>query len=346
MTGIQPSARRAAEREGEPLLRVRDLAKHFPVSSGTWFRRQVSAVRAVERVSFDVHRGETLALVGASGCGKSTVARTVLRLLEPSSGQVTFHGEDVVHASPSRLRALRRDMQIVFQEPFLSLNPRLTVHDIVSEPYRIYKVRPQGTVGDLLEMVGLSPEHAQRYPHEFSGGQRQRISIARAIALVPHLVFLDDPVSALDASVQAQLVNLLDDLQAGLGLTYVFITRDLSIVRHFADRVAVMYFGHIVEIADCDVLFAKPAHPYTQALISAIPVPDPARERQRQRIVLQGDVPSPSEPPSGCPFHPRCPKYATLRPADRLVCRHEMPELIGDHRAHAVACHYAGANGA
>jgi len=341
VTATHSEVRPAPERGGQPLLQVRNLVKHFPITSGVFFKHQVGTVRAVDDVSFEVYRGETLALVGESGCGKSTTARTVLRLLEPTSGEVTFQGEDVIGAAPNRMRALRREMQIVFQDPYASLNPRLTVSDIVSEPFRIHKVRPQGTVADLLETVGLSAEHARRYPHEFSGGQRQRIGIARAIALNPQLVFLDEPVSALDVSIQAQVVNLLEDLQRELSLTYVFIAHDLSVVRHLSDRVAVMYLGHIVEVADCDVLFEQPAHPYTQSLISAIPIPDPVRERQRQRIVLYGDVPSPSNPPSGCPFHPRCPKYATLRPTDQQVCRDEMPELIGEQTSHAVACHYA-----
>jgi peptide/nickel transport system ATP-binding protein len=341
VTVTQAEARPTPEREGPPLLQVRNLVKHFPITSGVFIKRQVGTVRAVEGVTFDVYRGETLALVGESGCGKSTTARTVLRLLEPTSGEITFAGEDVVGASDNRMRALRREMQIVFQDPYASLNPRLTVSDIVTEPFRIHKVRPQATIADLLEMVGLGAEHARRYPHEFSGGQRQRIGIARAIALNPQLVFLDEPVSALDVSIQAQVVNLLEDLQSGLGLTYVFIAHDLSVVRHLSDRVAVMYLGHIVEVADGDVLFEQPAHPYTQSLISAIPIPDPVRERQRQRIVLHGDVPSPSNPPSGCPFHPRCPKYAMLRPAEQEICRNEMPPLIGDQKRHAVACHYA-----
>jgi oligopeptide/dipeptide ABC transporter ATP-binding protein len=342
MTVTEPDLQPAAERpRQEPLLQVRDLVKHFPITSGLFIKRQVGAVRAVEGVSFDVYPGETLALVGESGCGKSTTARTVLRLIEPTSGEVRFRDEDVTKASTSRVRELRREMQIVFQDPYASLNPRLTVADIITEPFKIHKVREHARVDDLLERVGLRPEHAGRYPHEFSGGQRQRIGIARAIALNPALVFLDEPVSALDVSIQAQVVNLLEDIQDVLKLTYVFIAHDLSVVRHLSDRVAVMYLGHIVEIADRDVLFEQPAHPYTQALISAVPVPDPQKERERKRIVLRGDVPNPVNPPSGCPFHPRCQKHATLTEAEKVICREQMPPLLGDPNHHAVACHYA-----
>jgi oligopeptide/dipeptide ABC transporter ATP-binding protein len=344
VTVTQPEAQPTAGRTArEPLLQIRNLVKHFPITSGVFFRRQIGAVRAVEGVSFDVYPGETLSLVGESGCGKSTTARTALRLLEPTSGQVFFRDEDVTAASTGRLRELRREMQIVFQDPYASLNPRLTVSDIVTEPFKIHRVREHAPVEDLLERVGLAAEHARRYPHEFSGGQRQRIGIARAIALNPALVFLDEPVSALDVSIQAQVVNLLEDIQDVLKLTYVFIAHDLSVVRHLSDRVAVMYLGHIVEIADRNRLFEQPRHPYTQSIISAVPIPDPRKERERRRIVLRGDVPSPANPPSGCPFHPRCPKHASLTEPEKVICREQMPALLGDPTQHAVACHYAEA---
>jgi oligopeptide/dipeptide ABC transporter ATP-binding protein len=324
------------------LLKVDGLKKHFPIRSGIVFQRQIGAVKAVDGVSFDVKRGETLALVGESGCGKSTTARTILRLLEPTAGSITFDGEDITNVGPRRLRRLRREMQIVFQDPYASLNPRQTVRATLREPYRIHGLKEEGKVGELLERVGLAPEHASRYPHEFSGGQRQRVGIARAISLNPKLVVCDEPVSALDVSIQAQVINLLEDLQGELGLTYLFIAHDLSVVRHIATNVAVMYLGSIVEMADRDTLFEQPSHPYTQALISAVPIPDPVKEKQRQRIILTGDVPSPANPPSGCRFRTRCQVFASeLNEDERQLCVNEEPQLIDRGQGHPVGCHYA-----
>jgi len=335
-----PMAGPAADRT--PLLEVDGLTKHFPITSGIVFKHLVGQVRAVDGVSFSVARGETLALVGESGCGKSTTARAVLRLLEPTAGTVRFEGEDITTVGPSRLRALRREMQIVFQDPYASLNPRMTVRNILAEPFRIHGLPEDGKVAHLLEVVGLAPEHAGRYPHEFSGGQRQRVGIARAIALDPKLVVCDEPVSALDVSIQAQVLNLLEDLQEQRGLAYLFIAHDLSVVRHIADRVAVMYLGAVVETADRDSLFERPAHPYTQALISAVPVPDPVKERSRPRIIVSGDVPNPADPPSGCRFRTRCQKFAgELTEAERERCVHEPPELVDRGQGHPAACHYA-----
>jgi peptide/nickel transport system ATP-binding protein len=324
----------------DALLQVRDLEKHFPITKGL-LRRKVGAVQAVDGVSFHVHKGETLGLVGESGCGKTTTGRLLTRLLEPTGGSIKFEGKDISHVSQGRMRPLRRDMQMIFQDPFSSLNPRHTVGTIVGAPFRIQKVEtPNGikrAVQDLLALVGLNPEHYNRYPHEFSGGQRQRIGIARTLALRPKLIIADEPVSALDVSIQAQVVNLLDDLQTELGLTYVVIAHDLSVVRHISDRVAVMYLGKIVELADRDTLYANPMHPYTNALISAVPVPDPVRrdKAQRERILLVGDVPSPIDPPSGCHFRTRCWKAQD-------ICAAEEPPLVPktDDHAHTVACHF------
>jgi peptide/nickel transport system ATP-binding protein len=325
----------------EALLSVRGLEKHFPITKGI-LQRKVGAVRAVDGVDFDVLRGETLGLVGESGCGKTTTGRLLTRLLEPTGGSVTFDGNDITHWRQGRLRPLRRDMQMIFQDPFSSLNPRHTVGSIVGAPFRIQKVQTEhGTkraVQDLLKLVGLSPEHYNRYPHEFSGGQRQRIGIARTLALRPKLIIADEPVSALDVSIQAQVVNLLDDLQNEFGLTYVVIAHDLSVVRHISDRVAVMYLGKIVEIADRNDLYLQPRHPYTVALMSAVPVPDPARRAraQRDRVLLTGDVPSPVNPPSGCRFRTRCWKA-------QEICAAEVPALVprvGDPATHQVACHF------
>jgi peptide/nickel transport system ATP-binding protein len=324
------------------LLEVEGLTKHFPITSGIVFKHRIGDVRAVDGVSFSLGRGETLALVGESGCGKSTTARCVLRLLEPTSGSIRFEGEDVTAVGTSRMRALRREMQIVFQDPYASLNPRMTVRNILAEPFRIHRLPDDGKVDHLLEVVGLAPEHAGRYPHEFSGGQRQRVGIARAIALDPKLIVCDEPVSALDVSIQAQVLNLLEDLQEQRGLAYLFIAHDLSVVRHIADRVAVMYLGSIVETADRDSLFERPAHPYTQALISAVPVPDPVKERARPRIIVAGDVPSPANPPSGCHFRTRCQKFAgELTDRERQRCIDEPPELLDHGQGHPSACHYA-----
>ena len=324
------------------LLEVSGLAKHYPVTQGIVFRHQIGTVKAVDGVSFSVDRGETLALVGESGCGKSTTARAVLRLIEPTAGAVRFDGEDLTAAPTERLRELRREMQIVFQDPYASLNPRQTVSTILREPFVIHRMDPGDRVAELLSLVGLAPEHEGRYPHEFSGGQRQRVGIARAIALDPKLVVCDEPVSALDVSIQAQVLNLLEDLQDRLGLAYLFIAHDLSVVRHIADRVCVMYLGAIVEEAPTDDLFETPSHPYTQALISAVPVADPRVERTRLPILLAGDVPSPLDPPSGCRFRTRCPKFANdLTEAERQRCIDEPPDLVDRGTGHPAACHYA-----
>jgi oligopeptide/dipeptide ABC transporter ATP-binding protein len=323
-----------------PLLEVQDLAKHYPITSGLLMSRKVGTVRAVDGVSFSLQRGETLALVGESGCGKSTTARLVLRLIEPSAGSVWFEGRDITAMDGAPLRALRRRMQIVFQDPFASLNPRMTVGEILEEPLLVHEIgtpaERRARVEELLGLVGLAPYHAQRYPHEFSGGQRQRIGIARALAVEPALVVCDEPVSALDVSIQAQVVNLLKDLQARLGLSYLFIAHDLAVVKHMADRVAVMYLGKIVELAPKDELFRQPLHPYTRTLLSAIPRPDPHRKTARQ--IPGGDVPSPMNPPSGCRFHTRC-TWATD------ICRREDPPLrnpaVGDiTTGHLTACHH------
>jgi len=296
-----------------PLLRIENLQKYFPQYSQTLIKRKSAPVKAVDQISFTLGAGETLGLVGESGCGKSTAGRTILRLIEPTGGSIHINGEDITRAGSNRLRALRREAQMVFQDPIGSLNPRHPVGSIIAAPFRIQKVKPAGGVRSevqrLMERVGLNPEHYNRYPHEFSGGQRQRIGIARAIALRPKLIVCDEPVSALDVSIQAQVVNLLEDLQSEYGIAYVFIAHDLSVVRHIADRVSVMYLGKMMELAERDVLYAAPMHPYTQALMSAVPVPDPRKEGRRDRILLTGDLPSPVNPPSGCVFHSRCPKY-------------------------------------
>jgi len=326
------------------LLEVSDLVKHYPVTRGILRRRQIGTVKAVDGISLSVDRGETLALVGESGCGKSTTARAVLRLIEPTAGSVRFEGEELVDAPTERLRELRREMQIVFQDPYASLNPRMPVRAILNEPFVIHGIDPGDRVAELLSLVGLAPEHEGRYPHEFSGGQRQRVGIARAIALDPKLVVCDEPVSALDVSIQAQVLNLLEDIQDRLGLAYLFIAHDLSVVRHIADRVCVMYLGAIVEEAPTDTLFENPSHPYTQALISAVPVPDPRKERVREPILLAGDPPSPLDPPSGCRFRTRCPKFANdLTEAERQRCIDEPPDLVDHGTGHPAACHYAEA---
>jgi len=322
------------------LLEVRDLKKHFPIKSGI-LKRVVGQVYAVDGVSFSVDKGETLGLVGESGCGKSTTGRAVLRLIEATAGTVSFEGIEVMSASRGEMQKLRRDMQIIFQDPYASLNPRMRVRKIVGESLDIHNIgtpaERKRRVYELLETVGLNAEHAERYPHEFSGGQRQRIGIARALALKPKLIVCDEPVSALDVSIRAQVINLLEDLQEELGLTYLFIAHDLSLVKHASDRVAVMYLGKIVELSSGDTLYDRPQHPYTEALLSAVPIPDPETERTRRRIILEGDVPSPANPPSGCVFHPRC-----HRAND--ICATAMPSLAstggdaGD--THQVACYY------
>ncbi len=321
----------------DPILEVDGLAKHFPIRQGIVFGRAVGTVRAVDGVTFRLDRGETLALVGESGCGKSTTARLVLRLIDPTSGTIRFEGADITTLAGEPLRKLRRRMQIVFQDPFASLNPRMTVGEILEEPLIVHSIgtrtERRARVNELLGLVGLAPYHAQRYPHEFSGGQRQRVGIARALAVEPGLIVCDEPVSALDVSIQAQVVNLLKDLQARLGLSYLFIAHDLAVVKHMADRVAVMYLGQIVELARKDDLFRDPRHPYTRTLLAAIPRPDPHRDMHRQ--IPGGDVPSPMNPPAGCRFHTRCPFVI-----DR--CRVEMPALAPWTDGHLTACHRAG----
>jgi len=329
-----------SEMSDEPLVHIENLKKHFPIRRGIIFQRQVGAVQAVDGVSFDIHRGETMGLVGESGCGKSTTGRTMLRLYPPTGGSVLFGGKDIFKSNGRDLLAIRRQAQMIFQDPYASLNPRWTVNAIVGEPLWVHglaKGRAQTErVQELLKLVGLNPMYVNRYPHEFSGGQRQRIGVARALASDPEFIICDEPISALDVSIQAQVVNLLEDLQNKLGLTYLFIAHDLSMVRHICDRVAVMYLGKIVELAPKDELYSNPLHPYTQALLSAVPVPDPKAERQRQRIILTGDVPSPVNPPSGCRFHTRC-------PIAQSVCSEQEPEWRDPtvSGGHWVACHLA-----
>jgi peptide/nickel transport system ATP-binding protein len=329
-----------------PLLEVADLRKHFPQYTQTLIKRKSAPVKAVDGISFSLEAGETLGLVGESGCGKSTAGRSVLRLIEPTSGVIKVDGDDITKANSTQLRRLRRDLQMVFQDPIGSLNPRHPVGSIIGAPFSIQKVKPprgvKTEVQGLMERVGLNPEHYNRYPHEFSGGQRQRIGIARAIALRPKLIVCDEPVSALDVSIQAQVVNLLEDLQAEYDIAYLFIAHDLSVVRHISDRVLVMYLGKPMELTDRDTLYSQPMHPYTQALMSAVPVPDPRRESRRERILLTGDLPSPINPPSGCVFHTRCPKYREqLSESDKERCRSEIPLLENKRPDHQVACHFA-----
>jgi oligopeptide/dipeptide ABC transporter ATP-binding protein len=327
-----------AEADGaEPLVRVRDLVKHFPITRGILIQRKIGLVRAVDGVSFDVKRGETLGIVGETGCGKSTTARLVMRLLDASSGEVRFDGRDITRLKGAQLKAVRREMQMIFQDPYSSLNPRKTVGSIIGEPFVIHRTQPDKSsrrraVQELMEMVGLNPEHYNRYPHEFSGGQRQRIGVARALALRPKLLVADEPVSALDVSIQAQVLNLLRDLQRELGLTLIFIAHDLSVVRHMCDRVAVMYLGKFVEVGASDDLYDFPRHPYTGALLAAVPVADPAGHG-RERRLLSGDVPSPANPPKACRFHTRCPKAQQL-------CSQEEPPLEHKGSATLTACHF------
>ncbi|HSR21770.1 MAG TPA: dipeptide ABC transporter ATP-binding protein [Anaerolineales bacterium] len=320
------------------LMQVDNLVKHFPITQGILIQRQVGAVRAVDGISFDVRKGETLGLVGESGCGKSTTGRAILQLYRPTSGSVTFDGVDLVQLKGNALRKMRRKMQMIFQDPYASLNPRMTISEIVGEPLVVHQVASgkevEQRVETLLKLVGLSPSFANRFPHEFSGGQRQRIGVARALALQPSFIVCDEPISALDVSIQAQVVNLLEDLQSQFNLTYLFIAHDLSMVRHISDRVAVMYLGVIVELASRDEIYRSPLHPYTQALLSAVPIPDPFAEAQRKRLILQGDVPSPINPPSGCRFRTRC-------PIAKSQCAETRPEFRELKPGHFVACHFA-----
>ncbi len=323
----------------EVLLQVKNLVKHFPITQGIIFQKKIGAVHAVDDVSFDIYKGETLGLVGESGCGKSTTGRTIIQLYRPTSGQVLFEGIDLVSLKGEALRKTRRRMQMIFQDPYASLNPRMTIGEIIAEPLLIHRIVDNASarekVSELLKLVGLNPQYANRYPHEFSGGQRQRVGVARSLSLEPSLIICDEPISALDVSIQAQVVNLLEDLQEKFNLTYLFIAHDLSMVHHISDRIAVMYLGVIVELANNKELFDRPLHPYSRALLSAVPVPDPIIEMKRQRLLLQGDVPSPVNPPSGCRFRTRC-------PIAKEVCAQEKPEMVEYSKLHFAACHFAG----
>ena len=322
--------------KNKTLIKVENLTKHFPITRGIIIQRQVGAVQAVDNISFEIREGETLGLVGESGCGKSTTGRTILQLHRATSGQVFYDGTNLTEISDDKMRKYRRDLQIIFQDPYASLNPRMTVGSIIAEPLEVHgigtKQERRERVKELLALVGLNPYFINRYPHEFSGGQRQRIGVARALALNPKFIVCDEPIAALDVSIQAQVVNLLEDLQKEFGLTYLFIAHDLSMVRHIADRTAVMYLGKIVELADRDELYGTPLHPYAKALLSAVPIPNPVKERERKRIILEGDVPSPVNPPSGCRFHPRC-------PVAEDICKEKEPEWREVSDDHWVACH-------
>jgi len=323
---------------GEPLVRLRGVKKYFPITRGIIFQKHVGDVHAVDGVDLDIYPGETVGLVGETGCGKSTLARVIMRLYDVTEGTIEFEGKDITHLKGRALRERRRDMQMIFQDPFASLNPRKTVGSIIGAPFRLHgtvpKNRIKSEVQQLMELVGMSPEHYNRYPHEFSGGQRQRIGVARSLALRPKLIVCDEPVSALDVSIQAQILNLLEDLQEEFNLTYLFIAHDLSVVKHVSDRVAVMYLGKIVEMSPGDTLYKNPKHPYTGALLSAVPIADPDLAQTKKRIILEGDVPSPIDPPSGCRFHPRCPNAQFPR------CREEEPLLRPFHPGQVAACHY------
>jgi len=329
-----------SEGNGQPngkLLEVTDLVKHFPIKTGVLIDRQVGSVKAVDGVSFSLAQGETLGLVGESGCGKSTLSRTVLQLLKPTSGSVRFEGTEIAGMGRRDLRPLRREMQMIFQDPYASLNPRKRVGQIVGEPMRLHGIASgdelRTRVEELLDRVGLAPEHYNRFPHEFSGGQRQRIGVARALALKPKLIIADEPVSALDVSIQAQIINLLEDLQEEFELTYLFVAHDLGVVRHVSDRIAVMYLGKIVEIGPADDVYANPIHPYTLSLLGAVPIPDPRENRNREHIILEGDVPSPANPPEACRFHTRCPRATE-------ICSEVEPELVDHGNGHWAACHH------
>ncbi|MEX0832352.1 MAG: dipeptide ABC transporter ATP-binding protein [Actinomycetota bacterium] len=326
------------EERTETILRLEGVSKHFPITRGILLQHKIGAVQAVDNVDLEVYSGETLSLVGETGCGKSTLARLMTRLLEPTKGSVFFGRDDITNSKGKDLRELRRNMQMIFQDPYASLNPRKTIGSIIGEPFRLHGTVPKkaikGEVEQLMELVGLNPEHYNRYPHEFSGGQRQRIGVARALALRPKLIVCDEPVSALDVSIRAQILNLLSDLQDEFKLTYVFIAHDLSVVKHVSDRVAVMYLGRIVEVGTSDTIYDTPKHPYTGALLSAVPLPDPDEAKGRERVILQGDVPSPIDPPSGCRFHPRCPR------AQFPICSEEDPILTIQLTGQRAACHF------
>ena len=326
------------ETKRAPLVKLEGLKKHFPLTRGIIFQKRIGQVHAVDGVDLEIYQGETLGLVGETGCGKSTLARLVMRLYPVTDGRILFDGQDITHLKGGELRALRRNMQMIFQDPYASLNPRKTVGAIIGEPFHLHGTVPRNKIKDevrnLMELVGLNPEHYNRYPHAFSGGQRQRIGFARALALRPRLIVADEPVSALDVSIQAQILNLLEDIQAEFNLTYLFIAHDLSVVKHVSDRVAVMYLGKIAEMAPGETLYLNPKHPYTGALMSAVPIPDPDLAAQKKRIILQGDVPSPINPPSGCRFHPRCPR------AQFPICREQEPELLPHHPGQVAACHF------
>lgn len=336
MTTVEPQIQKSGPKSHEILLQVKNLVKYFPIMKGVIIQKQVGSVHAVDDITFDIFRGETLGLVGESGCGKSTTGRAVLQLHRPTSGQVIFDGQDLVKMKGEELRRMRRRMQMIFQDPYASLNPRMTVGDIIGEPLLIHNLATQSEVEDrvkeLLNLVGLNPSFTNRYPHEFSGGQRQRIGVARALSLQPSMIVCDEPISALDVSIQAQVVNLLEDLQRDFNLTYLFIAHDLSMIRHISTRVAVMYLGVIVELADRNELYKNPQHPYTQALLSAIPLPDPIAEEKRKRIILAGEIPSPVNPPSGCRFRTRCPLAAP-------ICSEVRPEFREISSGHYAACH-------
>jgi oligopeptide transport system ATP-binding protein len=327
-----------AETKRNPLVKLEGVKKHFPLTRGIIFQKRIGQVHAVDGVDLEIYPGETLGLVGETGCGKSTLARVVMRLYDVTDGSITFDGQDITNVRGRRLRELRRNMQMIFQDPYASLNPRKTVGAIIGEPFHLHGSIARNKIKDevrhLMELVGLNPEHYNRYPHAFSGGQRQRIGFARALALRPRLIVADEPVSALDVSIQAQILNLLEDIQEEFNLTYLFIAHDLSVVKHVSDRVAVMYLGKVVEMAPGDTLYLNPKHPYTGALMSAVPIPDPDMAAQKKRIILQGDVPSPINPPSGCRFHPRCPR------AQFPICRENEPELLPHHPGQVAACHF------
>ena len=334
----EPARQPDAPRDRTPLIKLVGVKKYFPIKRGIIFQKTIGNVHAVDGVDLEVYPGETVGLVGETGCGKSTCARVIMKLHEATEGQLFFDGEEYTQYGRSKMRPLRREMQMIFQDPYASLNARKTIGSIIGEPFRIHKTiksdRIKPEVQQLMELVGLNPEHYNRYPHEFSGGQRQRIGVARALALKPRLIIADEPVSALDVSIQAQILNLLEDLQEEFNLTYVFIAHDLSVVKHVSDRVSVMYLGKIVEMATGETLYRNPKHPYTGALLSAVPIPDPALAAQKKRIILEGDVPSPIDPPSGCRFHPRCPR------AQFPICREEEPELRPHHPGQVAACHF------